>query len=299
MYPSRTYITNQTDHGGTHLETTLHQFKSDNHAEFPPLEEGQRRNPFIAFLLSLLLPGMGQLYNGQFRKAILVLFLRLGNLYVFVLSGLIHHFIGFMLLFIFGIAVYVFSLIDAIVVAILKKRTVLQRYQRSYIYISVILVVSSYSFFLPTNTLVGMKAMIASGPSMEPTLISGDRFVIDTHIHDLKQGDIVVLRSPKDNKQQIVKRVIALGGDDIEIKDNVVTLNGKPLDEPYITKAKSGYRLGLTKIPQGQIFVLGDSRDISYDSHIFGPLPKSMVIGKANFIYFSRDLKRIGIEINK
>jgi signal peptidase I len=268
----------------------------ENGTIFPTLGNEKRRNPFFAFILSLLLPGLGQLYNGNLVRAAIILFARVCLPYVLLLFGLLHHFYGLATLLILAIALYVYSIIDAVVVAIHRQRIILKRYQRSYIYILIIALMWSYSFFLPTESFIGMKAMITSGPSMEPTLMAGDRFVIDTHVNDLKRGDVVVFWSLKDGKQQLVKRVVALAGDQIEIKDNIVVLNGKPVQETYLAKANGGYRFGPMTIPQDQVFVLGDNRNISFDSHIFGPIPVSTIIGKANFIYYSRDIKRIGFD---
>ena len=114
---------------------------------------------------------------------------------------------------------------------------------------------------------------IASG-SMEPTLPEGTHYFVNKVIYHLRpplRGEIIVFRSPVDNQKGLIKRVIAVGGDRVEIRRKQVSLNGTPLSEPYAvykraTERLLGDTLPLLAVPAEAYFVLGDNRDESEDS---------------------------------
>ena len=109
---------------------------------------------------------------------------------------------------------------------------------------------------------------------MEPTLHVDTHFWVNRWIyrlHSPERGDIVDFRSPVDGERGLIKRVIAVPGDDIELRDKKVYLNGKILEEPYAMYKRAnellaGDNLGPLKVPGNSVFVLGDNRDESYDS---------------------------------
>ena len=100
-----------------------------------------------------------------------------------------------------------------------------------------------------------------------------------------KRGDVIVFRFPRDPSRDFIKRVIAVPGDAIEIKNGAVDVNGVRLDEPYITN-KGKYDFPLTTVPEGQYFVLGDNRNNSYDSHVWGFVQEENIIGQAWLTYW-------------
>lgn len=123
--------------------------------------------------------------------------------------------------------------------------------------------------------------------SMEPTLFRGDFVLIDRisyWIGEPKRGDVVVFFYPPDPTQRYIKRVIGLPGDDVLIQDGIVRVNGEQLEEGYI-KALPVYT-GRWSIPDHSIFVLGDNRNRSNDSHIWGMVPEENIIGRALFVYW-------------
>jgi signal peptidase I len=166
--------------------------------------------------------------------------------------------------------------------------------------------------------------------SMKPTIQEGDRVVVNKLAYDLKipftmirlwkwadpqRGDIVVLFSPADGTR-LVKRVIALPGDRVEMVDNALFINGKPLqysnDEQVTTsddtffirdEVLGGVRhkvmltpqrsphdtryYGPTVVPPGHYFVLGDNRDNSHDSRFIGPIERRRIVGQATAVAFS------------
>ena len=100
-----------------------------------------------------------------------------------------------------------------------------------------------------------------------------------------RAGDIVVFHYPKDPSRDFIKRVVAVPGDIIEIRAGLVFLNDEKLDEPYI-KASPAYSRERMVMPEGQFFVLGDNRANSSDSHVWGPVPIELIVGKAWLTYW-------------
>lgn len=128
------------------------------------------------------------------------------------------------------------------------------------------------------------------GTSMLPRLENSDRLFINKfvyHLEAIHRGDIVVFRYPLDPSKSYIKRVIALPGDRIRIDRGRVWLNGKPLKEPYVPE---GYRdtrsMAAMVLPPGYYFMMGDHRSISSDSREFGPVERSLIYGKAVFVYW-------------
>jgi signal peptidase I len=137
----------------------------------------------------------------------------------------------------------------------------------------------------------GINALSArvrvDGFSMVPTLQDGEYVLVSRLSYKLGEpvrGDIIVFSFPADQRQDLIKRVIGLPGETISIRDRVVSVNGKPLAETYI--ADSPIYTGEWTVPEGNLFVLGDNRNDSKDSHQWGLLPMENVIGKALLIYW-------------
>jgi signal peptidase I len=102
------------------------------------------------------------------------------------------------------------------------------------------------------------------------------------------RGDVVVFRYPLDLDRAFVKRVIGIPGDTVEVKRGTVFVNEQPLTEPYVQKPPS-YEMSARRIPSDCLFVLGDNRDHSSDSHVWGLVPMSDLIGKAVVVYWPLD----------
>jgi signal peptidase I len=125
------------------------------------------------------------------------------------------------------------------------------------------------------------------GASMEPTLVSGEYVIVSRLSYRLgspQRGDIIVFHFPRDPKEEYIKRVIGLPGDVVEVKNGSVYVNGQALDETYL-KVKTNYP-GTWNVPEGQLFVLGDNRNNSSDSHDWGTVPMDYVVGKALLVYW-------------
>lgn len=125
------------------------------------------------------------------------------------------------------------------------------------------------------------------GFSMVPTLQNGEYVLVNRLAFRNKlpeYGDIIVFASPQVSDLDLIKRVIGLPGDRIRISGGVVQVNDQVLEEPYIAAAPI-YN-GEWNVPKGNLFVLGDNRNDSSDSHAWGLLPIENVIGKAVLIYW-------------
>lgn len=124
------------------------------------------------------------------------------------------------------------------------------------------------------------------GPSMIPTVTQDERLFVNNVAYAFElpeRGDIVVLRSHQDNKN-LIKRVIGLPGDHIRIADEKVWVNNIELTEPYLNVSPT--YAGEWTIGSDEVFILGDNRNISYDSHNYGPIPMENIFGKAVVIYW-------------
>ena len=149
------------------------------------------------------------------------------------------------------------------------------------------------------RTYVGQAFYIPS-PSMAPTLQVGDRIMVDKlsyHFHGVHRGDIVVFKRPPlelQNFPDLVKRVIGLPGESVSTQNGHVYIDGKPLSEPWLPPGPTSYTGALPEgqhpqfnmpgpvsVPGGQYFVMGDNRTNSEDSRFFGPVPESLIVGRA------------------
>ena len=125
------------------------------------------------------------------------------------------------------------------------------------------------------------------GFSMVPTLQDGEYVLVNRlayRNHLPERSDIIVFSSPQTTDLDLIKRVIGLPGDTVEISGGAVRVNGQVLEEPYIAAAPV-YN-GEWEVPDGKLFVLGDNRNDSSDSHAWGLLPLENVIGRAILIYW-------------
>lgn len=136
------------------------------------------------------------------------------------------------------------------------------------------------------------------GASMEPMFKSGDYILTSRVTYKMRthhRGDVVVFRSPKNPDIEYIKRIIGLPGDKILIENSNIFVNGKLLQENYISTRTNLWEGGYMKngaaitVPEGEVFVMGDNRPRSSDSREFGPVPIESIIGQVFFRYFPSD----------
>ncbi len=178
-------------------------------------------------------------------------------------------------------------------------------------------VVFAFIIALVIRTFVIQAFKIPSG-SMIPTLLVGDHLLVNkfllgtpvdvpfTNINlfhmpglrDPQRGDVIVFKYPEDPTRDFIKRVIGVGGDTVESRNKVIYVNGRKLVEPYVQHVDSSIKPGGTDprdnfgpitVPKGDVFVMGDNRDESYDSRYWGFVDDNQIVGKAIIIYWSWD----------
>ena len=164
------------------------------------------------------------------------------------------------------------------------KEAVRNRKARRTCLVNVLLVVG---IGVVTFLVVPVVAQVirVQGDSMAPALHGGQLLFVNRLVYRFgppKQGDIVVFRSPKGSDTLLVKRVIALPGDRVSIKQGAVSVNGQYLEEPYVVERGTA-RFAPVTIGVGTVFVLGDHRMVSNDSRVWGPLPLDNIVGRAEF----------------
>jgi signal peptidase I len=132
-----------------------------------------------------------------------------------------------------------------------------------------------------------VQAFYIPSSSMEPTLEVGDRVLVNKlsyDLHDVNRGDLVVFERPDGTEgdiKDLIKRVIGLPGETVEIRDGTVVIDGRVLDEPYLAEEEILAEFAPVEVPEDHVFVMGDNRDDSRDSRIFGPIPADSIVGRA------------------
>jgi signal peptidase I len=134
------------------------------------------------------------------------------------------------------------------------------------------------------------QAFYIPSSSMTPTLDVGDRVLVNKLSADLDgihRGDLVVFERPDDDDgagvEDLIKRVIGMPGDTVEVDDSTVLIDGEELDEPYLPDGLDYPDMAPVVVPDGEIFVMGDNRGSSRDSRVFGPVPEDDIVGRAFF----------------
>ncbi|MBN2346167.1 MAG: signal peptidase I [Candidatus Aminicenantes bacterium] len=152
-----------------------------------------------------------------------------------------------------------------------------------------ILLAALISFFLINYVVSAFKI---EGDSMKPLLRAGERVLISklsVRKGHLRRFDIVVLYKPDEPDKSLIKRIIGLPGEVVEIRAGDVLINDKPITQAVGGDPGAGpspMEMKALLIPQGMYFVLGDNRRISFDSRLFGPVPQKYIFGKAFFRYW-------------
>lgn len=152
----------------------------------------------------------------------------------------------------------------------------------------VVIVAAAFAIALLVQWLL-VKPFTIHQVSMQPTLMEGDRVLINRltyHFRDPKAGDVVVFDSPLHENEDLVKRVVAVAGDRVAIHDGYLYVNDVAQEEPYLLEQHFAGEEPETVVPADHVFVLGDNRNNSGDSRIFGPIPVDSIIGSAFVIYW-------------
>ncbi|AYK06414.1 signal peptidase I [Brevibacillus sp. 7WMA2] len=137
---------------------------------------------------------------------------------------------------------------------------------------------------------------VVYGESMQSTLQNNEKVVVNKavyRLHEPQRGEIVVFHA--NQKEDYIKRVIAIAGDRVEMRNDQLFINGKPVEEPYLEEQKKKAHAEGKKVTEdfppvtveaGYMFVMGDNRQNSKDSRMIGPVPITQVVGRADFVYW-------------
>ena len=279
------------------------------------------RKPLFALLMSMILPGYGQLYNGDLNKAIWF-FLSFALLTIPAVAVIALYLPSRWTLpaFIIGLiavfVVWIYGMVDALRSARHKPDYVLRGWQNSGVYVLVLLLCNAVTLPLLTNYVrqYQVESFRVPSGSMEPTVMTGDMLFADKRYNcpgcktGVKRGDIAIFAYPNNRTQYFIKRVIGMPGEKIKIQGADVFINGKSLRlsaQPQtnglvvtetdgqttwqVIWAATDRQLPQPEItvPQGHVFVMGDNRAASHDSRFFGTVPLQDVVGKARQVWLS------------
>jgi signal peptidase I len=282
------------------------------------------RSPVWAAILSVAATGLGHIYCGRLLKGLILFFAGFAFAPIIVLtaqnaaSPFMLALVITSLLLLAGIFFY--ALIDAGLLARkIGPNYQLKEYNRWYFYLLFIVVAFSY----PTNLASSIRENVLQAfkipaQSMAPSILRGDRILLNKAIYKIKapeRGDVVVFLYPDDRRLFFIKRIVALPGDTIEIRENKLLINDHPLvyrnpnpkpainfdpgnaiqaleednngrTYPILIDDVHAVNMPKTTVPHGSCFVLGDNRSHSKDSRNFGPLPLADIKGRVDYIYW-------------
>ena len=259
------------------------------------MDESKKRSAIAAGLLTALGGGVGFLYLGKLRWAIVISMALPLVLAIGAWTKLMFVPVGFAIVALTLLAIWLASILAATRIARQQEPVPLRRYQRWYVYLGFYIAFSLLFNILLENRgrLFGYETFRIPARSMMETLMPGDYFVSNSWKFNSRmprRGEVIVFLYPKDTSRKYVQRVIGLPGDIVQVQGGDVRVNGTLLDEPYV---KPENRKGLSigngefKIPAGEFFVLGDNRDNSNDSRVWGTVPVRNLYGSAEYIWFS------------
>ena len=297
-------------------------------AEQIQIKSGKKRIPIVAGLMSIIFPGLGQAYNGQFKKAILYFVLSIA-LYLFMrFTRLPVTFEGF--LFMMGIIVLYRGLafFDAYMSAV--KQREFNRTNKYALYFCVFAgVLAAYYILVDFKMLTRFAAFKIPMPSMHPAMQIGDKVMADLRAYEKKEiyrGDIVLFEGPDGSDWTF--RIVGIPHDTIAIANNVVVINGDTsktivasdtflLDKipvrKYGERFPDGHKhhiifieatynfpvrnVSAVVVPENHYYLLGDYRDNSHDSRMFGFIHRDQIKGKIMYTYWGKTLDRSGVDL--
>jgi signal peptidase I len=268
--------------------------------------------------MSFVLPGFGQLYNGEINKAlwIYLAFSLLTIPSVVVIALYLPSYLmlpAFILVLSALLSIWFYSMYDAWHTAKQQTHYLLKPWQVSSVYVWVFILCNVLAFPLLINYVRDhqVESFYIPSNSMQPSVQQGDVLFVDKRYNcpnckmAVQRGDIAIFTYPNDRSRYYIKRIIGLPGDEIRLQDKTVNVNGVSLtkqvtannlvQEQFADKqwqvswqTAPNFQTVTFTVPNGQVFVLGDNRNNSTDSRHFGTVALADVIGKARQIWFSK-----------
>lgn len=292
-----------------------------------------KRRIWIAIMFSLIMPGLGQVYCGKLARGLVFTFLNI--LPIPIIMGLFLFSNSLMLmqitlaLILAGGIIQLTAIIDSTCLANrMRVNYQLKDYNRWYVYLLLVLIVSGGTIgsglYLRDQ---GLEAFRVPSASCYPAIVPNDRILTNKTAYknsDPKKGDTVVFINPEDRRMKYIKRVVAVAGETVELKNNELYINGQKLHRRQLpnttlgkikievrgqllkgdlyeeTNGDAKYKIYLAEphheggapdfakitVPEHHCFVLGDNRNFSLDSRHFGVIPLATIIGRADYIYW-------------
>ncbi|MHC4543071.1 MAG: signal peptidase I [Planctomycetota bacterium] len=299
------------------------------------------RHIWIAVLFSLIMPGLGQIYCGKLARGLVFTFLNLLplpvtiGLFAMSTSSLLMPAVIAMIL-LAGL-IQLIAIIDSVCLAHNAKEYVLKDYNKPVVYVLLLVLITTGSvgsaFYLREQLLEAFRVPVASN---YPTIVPNDRILANKLAYknsDPQKGDLIVFANPKNRRQNFIKRVVAVAGETVELRNGELYVNDQKLPREKLpqssleniritiktdkieplegdvfeeTNGDAKYKIFLAKhktpgdfakmtVPGHHCFVLGDNRNLSYDSRHFGPVLLATVKGRADYLYFpAKDWSRFG-----
>ena len=152
----------------------------------------------------------------------------------------------------------------------------------------VVIVAAAFAIALLVQAFI-VKPFTIHQVSMRPTLQESDRILLNRLVYHFRRparGDIIVFHSPINADEDLVKRIVGVAGDRLAVSGGKLWLNGVAQDEPYLLEQGFSGEMAETVVPDGDVFVMGDNRNNSGDSRLFGPIPTDVIIGSAIVVYW-------------
>lgn len=262
----------------------------------------QPKDPLLALMFSFIFPGLGQIYSGRVKRGAFFLMAHLSFIGAWVLF-MFHPTMQANKYFLVPISFFFIFEIFVILDAYLYVKKIAQPSKRSLSKkIFIPLATVFFMFIFNVNTLLALVIRNYIAPvarvrsnSMRPKLIVGDWFLINKRAYKHEgpeRGDIVFFDFPRDTQRVVVKRIIAKGGETVEIRDGNIYINNRLSKIPnaeglrYYNGGKFGRVGQIIKVPIGYYYVLGDNNTTSIDSRYWGFVPEGNIIGKAHKIIY-------------
>lgn len=294
----------------------------------------KNRNPYLSFILTFVFSGLGQVYNGELGKGVIFLFLNVIFFLFLGLLGLISSFKGLialvilMILFKIVISLEAYNNAKTISSNQLKSINSIWKYIIFFLLSFLVNRIGIYT----SRSVIGYEAFEIPTPSMEPSILVGDN-IIASRINpkDIQIGDIITFT--QDDGQKYLSRAVGLPGDKIEIINDKVSINGQSEQwneielikdneieyQKYSSRLPNYKEIGTLKmlkyngrqfpiqeisnqevmiVPEDEIFVLGDNRNNSMDSRMYGTVPFENIDKQVYYVWWSNDKSRIGEKLN-
>lgn len=277
------------------------------------------RKPWLAAILNLLMPGLGQLYCGYLTRGIVLFIVTIVVMNIALAAFVFIEVppLNVILMALIALSMWIFLIFNGYMTARKVRSEFTPRpFNKWYLYLILTIVWSFTATFL-IPVFGNYKSYTIPASSMENTLMIGDYLLADMNAYESRSpepGDMVIYLFPGDLQTSYIKRCVAGPGDTVSIENKKLFVNGVRFPDEEFTKYIDSTKDGLPKIqprreggkdsrdnfgpylvPDNSYFMLGDSRDNSFDSRYYGSVHKDLILGKLVRIYWSSNFDRIGI----